>query len=58
MMFAHGVEPRCPFLSSALKTRLWETHRHQEARSWDIENMFADLKPLLDEFVELFAAND
>jgi hypothetical protein len=33
------------------------THRHQEARSWDIENMFADLKPLLDEFVEHFAAN-
>jgi|SRR5689334_3287806 len=33
------------------------THRHQEARSWDIENMFADLKPLLDKFVEHFAAN-
>ena len=30
------------------------THRHQEARSWDIERMFADIEPVLDDFVKHF----
>ena len=54
---AHGLHNQDCYKKISIFLQHCTTHRHQEARSWDIERMFADFQPILDEFVKHFATS-
>jgi len=54
---AHGVRRRDCYTQISKFLQHCTTHRHEEARSWAIERIYADIEPVLNEFVNRFAAH-
>jgi hypothetical protein len=51
----HGIKESSCYVEISKFMQHCTTDRHERAKEWDIEQMFADIEPVLNEFEKLFA---